>query len=64
MSIAEWTSLVTGAALGAPASSIFTALVEEAKKVKDFKLLSQDLASTMERLVLIIVIGFQEQNTL
>ncbi|VYS71620.1 unnamed protein product [Arabidopsis thaliana] len=51
MPISDVASLVGGAALGAPLSEIFKLVIEEAKKVKDFKPLSQDLASTMERLV-------------
>ncbi|EFH70101.1 hypothetical protein ARALYDRAFT_891111 [Arabidopsis lyrata subsp. lyrata] len=43
--------MVGGAFLGAPVSEILKLVIEEAKKVKDFKPLSQDLASTMERLV-------------
>lgn len=54
MPISDVASLVGGAALGAPLSEIFKLVIEEAKKVKDFKPLSQDLASTMERLVPII----------
>lgn len=43
--------MVGGAFLGAPVSELLKLVIEEAKKVKDFKPLSQDLASTMERLV-------------
>ncbi|CAE5959335.1 unnamed protein product [Arabidopsis arenosa] len=51
MSISDVASMVGGAFLGAPVSEILKLVIEEAKKVKDFKPLSQDLASTMERLV-------------
>ncbi|KFK28338.1 hypothetical protein AALP_AA8G503300 [Arabis alpina] len=51
MPISDVASLVGGAALGAPFSEILKLVIAEAKKVKDFKPLSQDLASTMERLV-------------
>ncbi|KAL1204307.1 Protein DA1-related 5 [Cardamine amara subsp. amara] len=51
MSISDVASLIGGAALGVPFSEIFKLVIEEAKKVKDFKPVSEDLASTMERLV-------------
>ncbi|KAG2327278.1 hypothetical protein Bca52824_010006 [Brassica carinata] len=51
MPISDVASLVGGAALGAPFSVIFNLLIKEAKKVKDFKPISEDLSSTMERLV-------------
>ncbi|KAL1208663.1 Protein DA1-related 3 [Cardamine amara subsp. amara] len=51
MSISDLASLIGGAALGGPFSEFFKRLIEEAKKVKDFKPVSEDLASTMERLV-------------
>ncbi|KAJ0239034.1 Powdery mildew resistance protein [Hirschfeldia incana] len=54
MPISDVASLVGGAALGAPVSEIFKLLIEEAKKVKDFKPISEDLSSTMERLVPIV----------
>ncbi|KAF2550060.1 hypothetical protein F2Q68_00036549 [Brassica cretica] len=54
MPISDVASLVGGAVLGAPFSEMFKQAIEGAKKVKEFKSLFEDLASTMERLVPII----------
>lgn len=54
MPISDVASLLGGAVLGAPVSVIFNLLIEEVKKVKDFKPISRDLLSNMERLVPII----------
>lgn len=47
----DWLSLGLGSIGGALVSEVLKLLIEEAKKVKDFKPLSKDLASTMERLI-------------
>uniref|UniRef100_A0A0D3D8F6 RPW8 domain-containing protein n=1 Tax=Brassica oleracea var. oleracea TaxID=109376 RepID=A0A0D3D8F6_BRAOL len=54
MPISDVASLLGGAALGAPVSVIFNLLMEEVMKVKDFKPISRDLLSIMQRLVPII----------
>ncbi|CAN7078490.1 unnamed protein product [Brassica oleracea var. botrytis] len=54
MPISDVASLLGGAALGAPFSVIFNLLMEEVMKVKDFKPISRDLLSIMQRLVPII----------
>lgn len=47
----DWLNLGLGSISGALVSELLKFLIEEAKKVKDFKPLSKDLASTMERLI-------------
>ncbi|CAH8332752.1 unnamed protein product [Eruca vesicaria subsp. sativa] len=54
MPISDVASLVGGAALGAPVSTIFNLLFEQVKNVTDFKPISKDLLSTLERLAPII----------
>ena len=65
MPISDVASLVGGAVLGAPFSEMFKQAIERAKKVKEFKSLFEDLASTMERLVPIIndIISMQGRST-